>query len=194
MATTRLEQHRVENLEVEQHQVKEVLRCLLHTIMFQRALGAVRPSDVESDLFDITYVKCSDPGVSKAIEDKVDTFSRLLEQSQPPRGQICLSFFEKHVKQVWFSKHEDRVYWEQWNIEVTVVPSIHGQEERRGVRPRLEQMILDRLTSILRLVNETHDHLPPVTDFGSTVCFPFEITVPQEPWNLGRRVSNMLGV
>ena len=85
--------------EVEQHQVREVLRCarpprpvlpvpvvkeqralpltsgtlpqksattgpkparcagLLHTIIFNRALGPVRPREVDSELFDITYVR-----------------------------------------------------------------------------------------------------------------------------------------
>lgn len=29
---------------------------ILHTIMFNRALGLVRPRDVDSELFEITYV------------------------------------------------------------------------------------------------------------------------------------------
>ena len=43
-------------LDVEYHQVKDVLRCVLHTILFNRALGLVRPREVDLALFDITYV------------------------------------------------------------------------------------------------------------------------------------------
>lgn len=67
--------------EVEQHQAREVLRCkflffmasllsytsatltdvasagLLHTIIFSRALGPVKPQEEDSEIFDITYVR-----------------------------------------------------------------------------------------------------------------------------------------
>ena len=31
-----------------------------------------------------------------------------------PGLQVCLSFYEKRQKQAWFSKQEERLYWEQW--------------------------------------------------------------------------------
>lgn len=42
-----------------QPQVPRSARCagLLHTIIFNRALGPVRPREVDSELFDITYVR-----------------------------------------------------------------------------------------------------------------------------------------
>lgn len=33
---------------------------ILHTIVFQRALGLVRPKDIDLELFEITYVSNSD--------------------------------------------------------------------------------------------------------------------------------------
>ncbi len=45
------------HFELEQHQVKEVLRILLHTIVFQRALGPVQPAERDSELFDLTWVR-----------------------------------------------------------------------------------------------------------------------------------------
>jgi hypothetical protein len=35
-----------------------VVAGILHTIMFNRALGLVRPREVDSELFEITYVCC----------------------------------------------------------------------------------------------------------------------------------------
>lgn len=41
--------------------MREVLRCILHTICFNRALGLVSPRDVDSELFDVTYVSMAGP-------------------------------------------------------------------------------------------------------------------------------------
>lgn len=40
---------------------------LLHTIMFNRALGPVRPYDVDSELFEISYVRAISNGLSWLI-------------------------------------------------------------------------------------------------------------------------------
>lgn len=44
-------------LELEQHQVREVLRILLATIVFNRALGPVKPVERDSELFEVTWVR-----------------------------------------------------------------------------------------------------------------------------------------
>ena len=51
------EQVDLEPIEVERFQVKEVLKALLHSIIFQRALGASQMRDTDSDLFDLSYVR-----------------------------------------------------------------------------------------------------------------------------------------
>ena len=43
--------------ELEQHQIREVLRILLHTVIFNRALGPVKPVERDSELFEITWVR-----------------------------------------------------------------------------------------------------------------------------------------
>lgn len=53
-------------MRCEPFQVKEVLRAVLHTILFSRTLGVVRPRDVDSELFDLTYSTCGDAGVGPA--------------------------------------------------------------------------------------------------------------------------------
>lgn len=43
---------------MEPLEVREVLRCLLHTILFNRALGPVALREVDSELFDgLTWVR-----------------------------------------------------------------------------------------------------------------------------------------
>ncbi|GJP43839.1 hypothetical protein CLOM_g3245 [Closterium sp. NIES-68] len=85
----------LKELLLEHYQIREVLRCLLHTIMFHRALGLVRPKSIDSELFDITYVQCGDAEVERQIEEKIGQFSLWLEKNPTKKGQLCLSFFEK---------------------------------------------------------------------------------------------------
>lgn len=43
-------------MPVNAYFVLRLFAGVLHTIMFNRSLGQVKPQDVESELFDITYV------------------------------------------------------------------------------------------------------------------------------------------
>eukprot|EP00299_Pterocystis_sp_00344_P018600 c9282_g1_i1.p1 GENE.c9282_g1_i1~~c9282_g1_i1.p1 ORF type:complete len:180 (-),score=21.77 c9282_g1_i1:74-613(-) len=174
-----LEQFVLSELEVEQYQVKEILKCLLHTVMFHRALGAFAPEDSDSPLFDLNFVRCSDKLIINTIEEKADAFSKALERSQ--KGQVVLGFFQKQAKSSWsIYPKEERVYWEQWSFPFTVVPSPVDLNERHRRKLLVEKMLMDRMMFIIRRVNEFQDHVPPVA--GD--CFPFDISFPQpsESW------------
>ncbi|KAL4419641.1 hypothetical protein ABPG77_008582 [Micractinium sp. CCAP 211/92] len=173
-------------LELEAHQVREVLRLLLHSIIFQRALGPVKPVERDSELFDVTWVECGDPEVSKRVEEKIGQFHSWVQKNPGKRGQVCLSFYEKRQRQSWFSTAEERFYWEQWLIDIQVLgPAPAEFEEQQTIaatslraqrRQRAQAAIEECLTSVVRHVNEKRDHIPPVVS-GSAVTFPFAITV-----------------
>ena len=56
----------LEMLQVEHGHLEEALQCLLHTIMFNRALGMVTPREVSSEKgLDICWVDCGDPNVRR---------------------------------------------------------------------------------------------------------------------------------
>ncbi|XP_031482257.1 autophagy-related protein 101-like [Nymphaea colorata] len=184
----------LKELEVEAVEIPEVLRCILHTILFHRALGLVRPNDVDSELFDITYVQCGDADLEKNIEEKIDQFIAWVEKHPNKKSQICLSFFEKKNKQAtWFSNKIERLYWEQWFIYMNVVSpkSYMGKHHHAKARtdsvestdvstPRhasLETSLREVLFQIIKFVNEKKDHIPPVPILDC-VSFPYEITLP----------------
>jgi hypothetical protein len=62
---------------------------ILHTIMFNRALGLVRPREVDSELFEITYVQCGDAATEKKIEEKIDLFLAWVEKHPNKKSQVC---------------------------------------------------------------------------------------------------------
>jgi len=183
-------------LEVEHYQIREVLRCILHTIMFNRALGLVRPRDVDSELFEITYVQCGDSATEKKIEEKIDHFLSWVEKYPNKKSRVCLSFYETRSKHMaWFSKVE-RLYWEQWCIQLHVVPpaplkakkfydsSQSGEtgetmmDDRQRRHATLEAALRDVITQVLVIVNEKKDHIPPVLQPDVVISFPFEISIP----------------
>lgn len=90
-------------LELEAHQIREVLRLLLHSIIFQRALGPVKPVERDSELFDVTWVRASggwalasgaakDGALANAAERRspVCTVSQGLRVLLFPPGSLCV--------------------------------------------------------------------------------------------------------
>ncbi|XP_058069281.1 autophagy-related protein 101-like [Magnolia sinica] len=186
----------LKELEVEHFEIREVLRCILHTVVFHRALGLVRPKDIDSELFEITYVQCGDAELEKKIDEKIDQFIGWVEKHPNKKSQICLSFYEvvKAKQAAWFGNKIERSYWEQWYInlnvvnskahsnksnhtKVVVVPGERALEERSMRRAALEQALRDVLFQIINFVNEKKDHIPPVPNVEG-VTFPYEITIP----------------
>ncbi|XP_010263772.1 PREDICTED: autophagy-related protein 101-like [Nelumbo nucifera] len=187
----------LKELEVEEHsEIREVLRCILHTIVFHRALGLVRPKDKDSELFEITYVQCEDSELEKKIEEKIDLFIFWVEKHPNKKSQVCLSFYEvKNNKATWFTNKTERLYWEQWyiNLNITKHPKAHRRkshhseviigpgdcvmEEKSGRQAALETSLHEVLFQIIKFVNEKRDHIPPVPNVEG-VSFPYEITIP----------------
>lgn len=52
-----LERFDLAPLEMERFQVREVLRCILHTIIFNRALASIVPREVDCDVLEVSYVR-----------------------------------------------------------------------------------------------------------------------------------------
>jgi autophagy-related protein 101 len=106
--------------------MKEVLRCLLHTILFNRALGPTEPREQDCELFDVTYVRCGDINVDKSVEVALSSFSDALSTGAKPvgpdlaKGRLLLSFYEIKKKSGWLGTTEEKVYWEQWIFPVLV--------------------------------------------------------------------------
>ena len=76
-----LELIELDPIACESYQTKEVLKILLHSIIFQRALNEHRLCDCESDLLDLSYVRCDSHGVSQRVEEYAEGLSSALERT-----------------------------------------------------------------------------------------------------------------
>ena len=95
---------------------------------------------------------------------------------------VEMGFYERRTKQVWFSKSEERVYWEKWRLKLSVVrPGLQGELVDGAARARrhaaAEAGVLRCMERVLELADARKDHLPPVVS-SEVVCFPFDITTP----------------
>ena len=76
------ELHELQPLEIAVFQVKEVLKILMHSIIFQRALGEYGFRDTESELFEVTYVRCNSRLIDLKVEEHAEEFSKAFERHQ----------------------------------------------------------------------------------------------------------------
>ncbi|KAJ1283471.1 hypothetical protein BS78_03G131000 [Paspalum vaginatum] len=201
----------LKELELEPTEITDVLRCILHTIFFHRTLSLVRPKDVDCDSLEVTYVQCGLPELEKEVDEKIEQFITWVEKHPNRRSQVCLSFFdEKHKHPGWFVNKTERIYWEQWFINLHVMsPKKYSKSNsskkltnigvnaetssRRATLESLESSINEVLFQIINFANEKKDHIPSIPDR----IFNHEIMIPSSSdsvfgWNTDviRRVLN----
>ena len=155
-AAMNCEQVDLEPIEVERFQVKEVLKALLHSIIFQRALGAQQMRDTDSDLFDLSYVRSDSRAIDAKVEEQTEAFGKALERDETMAAhQVCLSFFERRVRPSTFGlfRSEEKVVWERWHIPLLVHArdDLGGQAERAQRSLALEDTLRQRIECVLSM-------------------------------------------
>ena len=173
--------HQLAPLRCEAFQAKEVMRAVLHTVLFTRALGVVRPRDVDCEMFDLSYATCGDPAVDAAVEARLDALQAWLRRETRAGGEtharVTLSFHELQHVGGSLPRIEKRptACWEQWRVplEVVVVDEAHDVLKEQ-LALELRDTLRGAIQHVLGLAGERKDHIPPVTT-ASAVCFPFAI-------------------
>lgn len=168
--------HELEGVDVERHQVKEALKVLMHSIVFQRALGEYRFLDAESELFDLSYVRCDSRVVERAVEEHAESCSRFFDRPDlaDPQQICCVSFFERRSRPGGFGffRSEEKVTWERWHVPVRVIPPLEagsGALDRRRRQQDLETRLRSQLALILSLASTRKEHIPPADGLGGEV-------------------------
>ncbi|KAI9069687.1 DUF1649-domain-containing protein [Trametes sanguinea] len=137
-------------------QTKEVLRAVLHSILFHRLFGTVKPRTFE--VLDVTMPGVDDDEITQQVEEKVDAFWRGVEGGANKRGQ-------------------EEVPWEQWIINA----EIRQPSDRE--RQKFEANLAATLTKSLQtmLVHSSSEKgrsaVPLITNASSISPFPIKMTV-----------------
>eukprot|EP00002_Diphylleia_rotans_P011703 TRINITY_DN2305_c0_g1_i3.p1 TRINITY_DN2305_c0_g1~~TRINITY_DN2305_c0_g1_i3.p1 ORF type:complete len:141 (+),score=23.96 TRINITY_DN2305_c0_g1_i3:110-532(+) len=109
-----IQQFAFEELSVFRHEVRDCATAIIHTILFNRAFGVVRPVDVDAESFELTFVRCDDEGMRRSVDDRISSLLDYLGRNG--RAQITLSFHETRTKSLFLFKQEEKICWEQWII------------------------------------------------------------------------------
>ncbi|KAI0074217.1 DUF1649-domain-containing protein [Panus rudis PR-1116 ss-1] len=166
------------NLVLDRHTTKEVLRAVLHAVLFHRLFGTVKPQTFE--VLDVTLPGVDDPEIKALVQEKVDAFWKAVELGSSKRGQITLVMSERRQRKTWFPVlgGEEEVPWEQWNINAEV-----RQPTTERERLKFNQDLASTLTKSLKTIL-THTSsapgrsgVPPITNAGGISPFPYKITV-----------------
>eukprot|EP01092_Planopodium_desertum_P010748 TRINITY_DN4830_c0_g1_i1.p1 TRINITY_DN4830_c0_g1~~TRINITY_DN4830_c0_g1_i1.p1 ORF type:complete len:196 (+),score=1.82 TRINITY_DN4830_c0_g1_i1:37-624(+) len=167
------EKRQVAPLMVAEEHIADVTRCLLHTIIFNRAIGVVKPKDVVLEGLEVSYVKCDNEAVETAVETKVKRFCEYFHQKKKDRGKILLTFSEKKITSSWFGrKSEELLPFEDWVIGIAIPSEKTIEYKKEDLYTELNE----RMMSIILLCSSTAKKLPKITS-KEPIPFPFEITV-----------------
>ncbi|KAF8638892.1 hypothetical protein AX17_001944 [Amanita inopinata Kibby_2008] len=166
------------DLTLDRSTTKDVLRGILHSILFHRLFGTVKPQTFE--VLDVTMPGVSDPAMEQLVNDKVELFWKGIESGMNKRGQIIVIFSEKRPKRSWFQVYvgEEEVPWEQW-----VINAVLRQSKDERERQAFNKELADTLTkSIQVMLTHTISErgrmaVPLITDAGSISPFPIKMMV-----------------
>lgn len=106
------------DLVLDRLTTKDVLTAMLHSILFHRLLGTIKPKDLE--VLNVTMPGVADAIVESQVTKIVDSFWRRIENGTIKRGQISLTLFEKKEVRSWFGTREEEIPWERWIVNAEV--------------------------------------------------------------------------
>ncbi|KAK7685037.1 hypothetical protein QCA50_011873 [Cerrena zonata] len=179
LLTATMSTHPVINVDLvlDRSTTKEVLRAVLHSILFHRLFGIVKPQTFEVQ--DVTMPGVDDPEIKQLIQDKVDVFWRAVDLRGDKRGEINVLFTEKRARKTWYylSSQEEEVPWEQWKVKV-VVQQPTSDRERQKFNSGLATTLTETLRTILKHTSsgEGRSCVPPIRDSKGISPFPVKIT------------------
>lgn len=139
-------EHVLEEIPVCLNELGDALRCILHSILFARAPGAVRPSEMTCDFFNITYARAGLRDVDRRVNTAVTLMKKTIQPLRICKLQIL--FFERQVKTMFlgFMSNEERSICEKWIIPISLVnANLHHDYH---ITPELEKKRRKQITEV----------------------------------------------
>ncbi|KAI0784067.1 DUF1649-domain-containing protein [Abortiporus biennis] len=165
------------DLVLDRHTTREVLRAVLHSILFHRLFGTVKPQVIE--VLDVTMPAVDDPEIKQLVQDKIDAFWKGVEGGVNKRGQIIVTFSEKRPRKSWFLIGEEEVPWEQWVVNAEIRQQPNAERERQKFNADLESALTKSLQTILSHTSSERGRsaVPLITNAQGISPFPFKVAV-----------------
>eukprot|EP01104_Vermistella_antarctica_P009624 TRINITY_DN2489_c6_g1_i1.p1 TRINITY_DN2489_c6_g1~~TRINITY_DN2489_c6_g1_i1.p1 ORF type:complete len:207 (-),score=41.36 TRINITY_DN2489_c6_g1_i1:76-696(-) len=162
----------------------ECLRCLVHTVVFHRAFGTVKPREVLVEPLDLVYARVDSPGMESRIERQLADFEgKVLGDPSIQVAQVIMSWVEeRETRNLFGMASKEAIRWEQWIFSFRLKDEGVSSE---SVHTDLQKALI----YILRTVNDHKSHIPPVQ---SKEVMPFPFTM---EWKFpGKSTESMFGL
>eukprot|EP00465_Bigelowiella_longifila_P015528 CAMPEP_0185254608 /NCGR_PEP_ID=MMETSP1359-20130426/3492_1 /TAXON_ID=552665 /ORGANISM="Bigelowiella longifila, Strain CCMP242" /LENGTH=207 /DNA_ID=CAMNT_0027837827 /DNA_START=74 /DNA_END=697 /DNA_ORIENTATION=- len=174
-------------IHLKRFQTGPALRCIFHTIVFNRSLHGkmLKPRDVDCDVFDVSYAMSDNKHVAQLITEGIRGFLKRMEEFKTDKGEACISFY---TAKDWSFKslfaQDDKFHWEKWIIPIKIEdPKCLKDSENDEKQTQRQNMLRECLFQIIAKLNEKTKHIPPLSSNEATKkltdklgCFPFEIS------------------
>jgi len=176
-----VQQHPIITIDVilDRRTAREALRAILHSILFHRLFGTVKPQTF--DVLDVTMPGVSDYEMEQLIADRVDALWRGIENGTNKRGQIIVTFSEKRArKSSWFQVYmgEEEVAWEQWIVNAETRHPI-TEPDRQALDTALAATLAKALQTMLTHTSSERGRtaVPLITNATGISPFPLKMVV-----------------
>lgn len=165
------------DLVLDRTTTKDVLNGVLHSILFHRLFGTVKPTTFE--VLDVTMPGVSDPAMEQLVQAKVGAFWKGI-QNGGKRGQITVTFSERRPKKGWFQVGEEDVPWEQWNVKVELRQP--RDRERVAFDAALAATLTEAIETMLTHTSSERGRsaVPLITNATGISPFPLDMKVQVE--------------
>lgn len=105
----------------------------------------------------VFQIRCASPSFVDLINKEVKSFvDKLREDRSNQSGQVTLEFYSKK-KRGW-SFVEDSFRWEFWTVRIDT----HNHQSHSNRLVHLEEVLLEKVISIVQIVNSSRIYLPPM--------------------------------
>merc|ERR1711862_235996 len=154
-------------VEIKSHptHVIEFFRCVVHTIIFHRALGNVRVQDYVIERLDnFTYARCNDVTIDTDVERMIEGLRTKIINTSNTKFTVNVEFREQCVNAGWLGTSLiPGDIWETWSIQITL-------EQSDELKKNAEEPLRKITTK-------------------SAICYPFVASEPPTPWYSSPRIS-----
>ncbi|KAH7100907.1 DUF1649-domain-containing protein, partial [Auriculariales sp. MPI-PUGE-AT-0066] len=154
---------------------REILRGLLHAVLFHRLLGIIKPATIE--VLDVTIPKIDDPKIDAMVNAKADAVYRAIDLANNKKGQLIVTFADRVTKKSWFSSGEEDVTWEQWLLDITAVAHPIPASNAEAFTNAQSDMLTRALRIILEHTSSDQGRaaVPRIKESSGVSPFPWRI-------------------
>ncbi|KAJ3444845.1 hypothetical protein M0813_14199 [Anaeramoeba flamelloides] len=169
-----MEQIYLDSIKCVSGDAYEIIASIFHTILFNRAVGTVKPKDHKIEGYEICYVSVSDQGINERLSTEIKKFVKKLNASESKAGEFKLHF----TKPVMWSFSSQT--WEEWILEIKIIEQQLQQEEEsnnenfgKGIREQVKK-IFKKIITHVNFTLSNQDYFPQIKDSENPIPFKFK--------------------